>query len=90
MKSTKRRLRIRRWQRDGWRRRNKKVQGGDGGGGSHGMILSRGCWMLIQATARDVPHSNIAGGRSHGGVLMETAMGMTEGKDGVDGAPPHS
>lgn len=47
------------------------------------MILSRGCWMFIQATSRDMPHCNVARGRSHGGVLMETAMGMTDGKDGM-------
>lgn len=46
--------------------------------------------MFIQATVRKVPHGGVAGRRSHGGVLMGTAMGMKEGKDGVDGAQPNS
>lgn len=68
------------------RRTNKRVQGGDGDGKSHGITLIWGCWMFIQATAREVPHGSVAEGRSHGGVLMESAMGLTKGKDGVDGA----
>lgn len=35
------------------------------------MTLNRGFLMVIQATARDMPHGGIAGVKSHRGVLIK-------------------
>lgn len=61
---------------------NRKIQGGVGGGVIQEMALCRNIQVVIQATARTVPHSGITGGRSHGGgsvTTMEEPMAQTKG-----------